>query len=167
MCLQQTVFIPEVRIVECDHVGPKFVRSKAYIRYPRTYRAKFAAWRSLTIFAAKTIKDYEDIIEYDADSDDEEFLQSLNGDVKSTPKRKTANQKLKTVSSPVHIDQFEKIMDALEKAAYQQVSLFLSHTHTHAYLPLETYANHSVAPGSGEGNRLEHLPRQLPPSDFE
>lgn len=100
---KQTVFIPDVRIVECDHVGPKFVRSKAYIRYP-----------------PKTVKDYEDIVEYDADSDDEEFLQSLNGDVKTTPKRKTANQKLKTVSSPVHIDQFEKIMDALEKAAYQQ-----------------------------------------------
>ena len=69
------------------------------------------------------MKDFEDVVEYDADSDDEDFLRSLNADAKTTPKRKTANQKLKTVSSPVHIDQFEKIMDALEKAAYQQVYL--------------------------------------------
>jgi len=99
----KTVFIPDVRVVECDHVGPKFVRGKTYIRYP-----------------PKTAKDYEDITEYDADSEDEEFLARMNGDAKSTPKRATANQKLKTVAAPVGIDQFERIMDALEKAAYQQ-----------------------------------------------
>ena len=114
------------------------VYSLAYLTKTQSYILHLKKHR----FNEKTSEDLDEEVEYDMDDEDNAWLEIIN------EQRKEKSLKENTIISPINQEQFEMIMDRLEKESYFQQTTTAASKTSEAASALNTSSNRSTPSNS-------------------